>query len=393
MRITLQRSLLALSALLLLLPANLMAGSHQGYVDTINWWQSVRQQMVPYGLQLQQRYAQTEATAGVTPSKVNQEFNRRLAGEAPGSFFNASVGGAWKVNSYTSVHFSRQWEIHRLTQQFGDLTKLYDFKQNTLTLTSGANRISLKLDMNSPGRSAFGSVVIPAVAADAAAIYRERPQARPNRDGLPDIVNDAYLHQVDTVGELRMDQFAERLMTDIGYRHNILFSVKELYQDPTQKIATGPPGIPVNVPFLSGGADREGGAVTPVTLLTGAFALIPWYAYVIFFGIVAVSGVSTTRRVKRYSRGVSLLRSLIRYFMEWNAQSETPQYDSRGTLNSPAEQKFLAVLEDILDPELYVVNCKKRLADILKVRDGQDCGREQAAFNRISRKHVDFVIN
>jgi hypothetical protein len=61
------------------------------------------------------------------------------------------------------------------------------------------------------------------------------------------------------------------------------------------------------------------------------------------------------------------------------------------TLCTPAERAFLGVL-DLAVPEGYRVFTKVRLSDLVRVQPGLKASARQAAFNRISRKHVDFVI-
>ena len=65
-------------------------------------------------------------------------------------------------------------------------------------------------------------------------------------------------------------------------------------------------------------------------------------------------------------------------------------YASRGTLFSAAERSFLGVLVQCLDAQ-YQIHGKVRLADIIKTKTS-NASERQSAFNRISRKHVDFVI-
>lgn len=57
-------------------------------------------------------------------------------------------------------------------------------------------------------------------------------------------------------------------------------------------------------------------------------------------------------------------------------------------LLTPAEQSFLAVLKPIVRTTC-AISTKVRLADLFQVRQGRG---QQSAFNRISRKHVDFVL-
>ena len=359
-----------------------------GYTETIQWWQQVRRQMVPYQLQLQELYSEVESSPGVIPSQVTTEFRKQLTRKYPGSQFFGH-GGTFKINNYTTLTFNRQWAIQRLNQKFGDLVKSYDFTQNTLQMTSGANQISIKLDLKSPEESRFTRVVIPALTVSVKQIYQTRPGKAPSRNWMPTVIDDIYrfgnLHTETT----RMDKFGERLLTDIPYREGLLAQARQLYQNPPQGLiaSTPKPGRPKIA------LDLETISKTGSNLVKGVASAIPWYAYILLVGVVAAGGWNTKRRVNRYSRRLSFLEQLVRFLFGLRQGKDDTPYESQDTLNSPAEQKFQIILEDILDPELYQLSCKTRLADILKVKEGFDFGREQAAFNRISRKHVDFVIS
>jgi|SRR5665213_369771 len=64
------------------------------------------------------------------------------------------------------------------------------------------------------------------------------------------------------------------------------------------------------------------------------------------------------------------------------------QYQTRGALLSPAELSFFKVLQNAVGKSVLV--CPKvRLADILKPAEKQNY---QTALNKISRKHIDFVL-
>lgn len=65
-------------------------------------------------------------------------------------------------------------------------------------------------------------------------------------------------------------------------------------------------------------------------------------------------------------------------------------YD-RAPLFSPAERSFLGVLDQALGAE-YRVFGKVRVADVLVVARGTDEAKRRSAFNRISAKHLDFVV-
>jgi hypothetical protein len=66
-------------------------------------------------------------------------------------------------------------------------------------------------------------------------------------------------------------------------------------------------------------------------------------------------------------------------------------YQSHERLMSEAERSFLRVVDRLVVGR-YRVFSKVRVADILKVKGGIPSSERQRAFNRISRKHVDFLI-
>ena len=64
------------------------------------------------------------------------------------------------------------------------------------------------------------------------------------------------------------------------------------------------------------------------------------------------------------------------------------QYQTRGALLSPAELSFFKVLQNAGGQSVLI--CPKvRLADIIKPTEKQNY---QTALNKISRKHIDFVL-
>ena len=66
-------------------------------------------------------------------------------------------------------------------------------------------------------------------------------------------------------------------------------------------------------------------------------------------------------------------------------------YAARSSLFSPAERSFLGVLE-LIDLGELTVTSKVRLADIFEVKPGLDRSARQTAINRITSKHVDFLL-
>jgi len=66
-------------------------------------------------------------------------------------------------------------------------------------------------------------------------------------------------------------------------------------------------------------------------------------------------------------------------------------YLLKKSLFSPAERSFIGVLESLNLPDTRIC-AKVRLADIFGVKRGLPRGGAQGALNRISAKHVDFLL-
>jgi very-short-patch-repair endonuclease len=66
-------------------------------------------------------------------------------------------------------------------------------------------------------------------------------------------------------------------------------------------------------------------------------------------------------------------------------------YQSKDVLCSPAERSFIGALDKIVG-ENYRIFAKVRLADIIDIQKGLSASARQSAFNRISRKHIDFIV-
>jgi len=67
------------------------------------------------------------------------------------------------------------------------------------------------------------------------------------------------------------------------------------------------------------------------------------------------------------------------------------EYVKRSALFTPAERSFLKVVDQIVGDD-YRVFGKVRLADIIQAESKRSGSQWQTAFNKISRKHVDFVV-
>lgn len=70
----------------------------------------------------------------------------------------------------------------------------------------------------------------------------------------------------------------------------------------------------------------------------------------------------------------------------------TYPYEAREALFTPAERAFLRPLEAALQGQPYRVFGKVRLGDLVGVRAGLPQRERQGALNRVTSKHVDFVV-
>ena len=76
-------------------------------------------------------------------------------------------------------------------------------------------------------------------------------------------------------------------------------------------------------------------------------------------------------------------------FLRGRVRGDSP-YEAKGNLLTPAELKFLGVLDQVVGSH-YRIMAQVRLADIIKVKKGLDKSTRSSAFNRIKAKHLDFV--
>ena len=67
------------------------------------------------------------------------------------------------------------------------------------------------------------------------------------------------------------------------------------------------------------------------------------------------------------------------------------EYYLRKSLFTPAERSFLGVFQVVI-PQGVSLECKVRLADIFGIKKGLERADRQRALNRISSKHVDFLL-
>ena len=84
--------------------------------------------------------------------------------------------------------------------------------------------------------------------------------------------------------------------------------------------------------------------------------------------------------------------TLLKFFLSGFAGGESrDEYRLKRSLFSAAERSFLGVLE-LIDLGDLSLSYKVRLADIFDVKKGYSRSRWQSAFNRISAKHIDFIL-
>jgi hypothetical protein len=94
---------------------------------------------------------------------------------------------------------------------------------------------------------------------------------------------------------------------------------------------------------------------------------------------------------------LAVLFLIVRHFLAKSRQSTdaiatTPvaAYERQPVLLTPAERSFFGVLQQSVASD-YIIFSKVRLADIVRPSNSSHSAW-QAAFNRITGKHVDFVI-
>jgi hypothetical protein len=82
---------------------------------------------------------------------------------------------------------------------------------------------------------------------------------------------------------------------------------------------------------------------------------------------------------------------ILRRLSTADISEQVRHYDAAEALLTPAERSFFGVLEQATGRG-HRVFAKIRLADIVRPARGQSRSAWQSAFNRISCKHVDFVL-
>lgn len=82
---------------------------------------------------------------------------------------------------------------------------------------------------------------------------------------------------------------------------------------------------------------------------------------------------------------------LIPLGVRWCFKSAPVVYQQQAALLTPSERLFYGALLQAIDSDTVVFS-KVRVADLLKPADGLSRSQWQTAFNKVSAKHVDFVL-
>ncbi|BCR04852.1 hypothetical protein DESUT3_19210 [Desulfuromonas versatilis] len=293
--------------LLLLVLLALAAPTHaaNGFQETATKWREVHGKASQYRLILQNIYAQVESQVGPDKSKLNKAFARRLNALYPESNYFGGAYGSLAVNNYTWVHFDTAWNITNLRQQFGGLQKNYDFRNQTMEVVNGPNRVKFKLDLRQPEKSQFITAEIPAVSATAQEIRSQKGGWQASVQPLKDILNDTYAQQIALGDGTRMDELAERMVEDEGTRQFVLNTAAEIYSNAREKsrAQTGLPGL------LGEALHNTQSGVRGLTTIS-VFRYLPWYFWPFLILLVAVNVLNTgTRRASRPRKAARLKKT------------------------------------------------------------------------------------
>lgn len=204
-----------------------ISSASSGYEETTNWWRGVVSETEKYQDTLQNLYAQVENQLGSNKKQLNQSFSKRLDENYPGSTFYGT-SGRLAINNYTTMTFDARWNIGVLTQQFGGLTKTYNFQNSLFEISNGPNKIKFKLNLAQPGKSEFTLAEIPAISASAHRVWGLKGIKQGIFQPLKDILNDAYVYRFASEG-IRMDTLAEEILEQDATRQHVLKAAEELY--------------------------------------------------------------------------------------------------------------------------------------------------------------------
>lgn len=261
-----------------------------GYQNTLSWWNEVARNASQYSLPLQNLYAEVEAQVGTDKSRLTQAFAKRIAQQYPGSrFYGTSVlFGTLAVNGYTELTFDSAWNILVLRQQLGSLNKSCDFRDQSVEVANGPNRVKFKLHPQNPQLSTFTVVDIPAISASAHNVWGKKGLRQGLFQPSKEILNDAYASRIAMVDGTRMDKLAEAMVEDDATRQQILGIADELYSKRSgESVAAAiPAGSTPSMPQR----EQPPQSISQVMPKPNFFKALPWYFWpaLLFVGTLKV---------------------------------------------------------------------------------------------------------
>lgn len=384
----------------LLVPSSVLAVT-DGFQETVTWWQGVKTQVSGYGLKLQNLYSEAEA---LTPdkSKVNLAFCNELKRGYPGSTCNAgTLSGSMAVNGYTKVRFDGNWNIVSAVQTMGSLTKTYVFETpspalNTFEITDGNNKIAFNLNLKAPDESFFKSSTIPAITASIQEVYRLRtPHKTRLSNPLVELLNDTYSSELSKQQGLRMDQVAERLVTDFIFRTTFLELASSIYQTTDFGKQGGDTSILDGaIGTLMGNSPSKTSVSSEAIkkMFSPVQALLSWIFKLLILAIFVKLLFAWFFGKQKTRFAGKLIRDIASEFSKGRNDHDSSGYESQDGLLSPAEQTFFEVLSKVIDQDKYHISLKPRLADLIRPKNNTKDREWWSHFGKIKSKHVDFAV-
>lgn len=118
-----------------------------------------------------------------------------------------------------------------------------------------------------------------------------------------------------------------------------------------------------------------------------------WAAiYMTIFIIVVIGIIFIIVKIKEDYKSTTTITKKYYYETDTVIKEKTDDYAYKKTrLFSPGEKSFFRILQQALDNKVLIFG-KIRVADILAPEKNIDHSTWQKAFNKISKKHFDFVL-
>jgi hypothetical protein len=264
-----------------------------GYLETATRWNEVVRNANKSSLTLQNLYASVEAQVGTDKSKLRQAFTKSLAQQYPGSNYYGTVG-TLALNNYTYLTFDSTWEIVIVRQTFGSLTQSYDFRNLTVEIANGPNRVKFKIDPRNLEDSRFTLVDIPAISVTANRIWAKKGRKQGLGQPLADLLNDAYSLRIASTDGISMDKLAEGLVGEDATRQYVLNVADTLYSNRTAKAV---PSTRVAESATPVSQVEQPPSTRPPTF--NLFKSVPVYLFLTLLGILVFKGWSGSGRRKR----------------------------------------------------------------------------------------------